>query len=134
MAEKKDSSSRKKGTASSKRGGVSKRESSAPHQLHEVVRALQRSLSKVEKELEAGEDETKFTVSHFEIEFPAELAVAPLKERGTRGLAATEAKDHATVRLPESKTIAEEEGAQTLEKTIPDSNLSRVKVILRRSL
>ena len=99
------------------------------HYLHEVVSALERSLKKAEKGLEE-EGGTKFTISNFEIDFPAKFTTAPLGDDS--GQNKDESEYHAVIEFPETSEIKQREGAASLNQSIRDSHLSRIKLVLNK--
>ncbi len=130
----------------------------ATHGLHDMVAALHRSLKKAEGIIREESEESGYSITHFEIDFPAQMHIGrdALEATGSedaedRGIARRKTKkksldkQHAFMTLPRTRALKsggpldstegfESPGRELPQSSIPEHHLSRLKIVLRKEI
>ena len=130
----------------------------ATHGLHDTLASLHRSIKKAESIIKQESEDAGYSITHFEIDFPAQLGIGPQASgaEGTEGEAdgglkkggaakAAPEEKHAFLTLPRTRAVRPkgpidpkrgfEDVARDLpESTIPKHHLSRLKIVLRKEI
>ena len=130
----------------------------ATHGLHHTVASLHRSLKKAEQIIQQEAEDAGYSITHFEIDFPAQLQLGPDASR-TKAAGGAEnggrtileaagddrEDDHAFLTLPKTKALKskgpsdpkyglEATADDVPESSIPEHHLSRLKIVLRKQI
>jgi hypothetical protein len=138
--------------------GGNQNDDGATHGLHDTLASLHRSLKKAESIIKQESEDAGYSITHFEIDFPAELGIGPESsgaERiggdengGVKRAAAAKAapeQSHAFLTLPRTRALRSkgpidpkrgfgDTGRELPDSTIPKHHLSRLKVVLRKEI
>lgn len=138
--------------------GGNQDDNGATHGLHDTLASLHRSLKKAESIIKQESEDAGYTITHFEIDFPAELGIGP-EASGAEGIGGEEnggpkrgaaakaapAENHAFLTLPRTRAVRpkgpidpkrgfEDVARELPDSTIPKHHLSRLKIVLRKEI